>query len=134
MTPSSKCAAELMTRRRNDMRIGSRKAKIRPGIGFGHPKQGLLDLGDGGHRYRAHVIAGRKEMAVEVRPGGKREARLLAAQANTHHGLPSTRNQAHRGAQILLLDPETRVLADREIARRTGASAPTVGRVEKPHL
>jgi hypothetical protein len=52
-------------------------------------------------------------------------------QANASHGLPLTADEKRAAVQRLLDDPEWRDWSDREIARRTGVSAPTVGRLRQ---
>lgn len=86
-------------------------------------------LSDGRHRIEAHVRKGHDVFPAEVRPGGRRDAIL--------HALTCDRNLARnsadkkKAATLLLLDPEWRQWSDREIARRSGASAPTVGKLRK---
>jgi ParB-like chromosome segregation protein Spo0J len=86
-------------------------------------------LSDGRHRIEAHARKGHDTFPAEVRPGGRRDAIL--------HALSLDRNLARndkdkkKAAKLLLQDPEWRQWSDREIARRTGASAPTVGKLRK---
>ncbi len=86
-------------------------------------------LSDGRHRIEAHIRKGYDSFPAEVRAGGRRAAVL--------HALTCDRNLVRNGAdkkkaaKLLLLDPEWRQWSDREIARRSGASAPTVGKLRK---
>lgn len=74
-------------------------------------------LADGFHRLRAHEIADREEIAVEVRQGTQRDAVLHSAGANATHGLRRTREDKRRAVARLLEDAEWQQWSDREIAR-----------------
>jgi len=85
-------------------------------------------LADGFTRLRAHQIAGRKTIEVEVIAGGRRDAILYAISANLIHGSSAKPADRKRAALTLLRDPEwRREMSDREIARRVGISPSTVG-------
>ena len=90
-------------------------------------------LADGWHRVEAHRRARRETILAEVvgplsEAGGdpRRTAILLAAGANTRHGLRRTRADVARACELLLRDPEWAQWSDREIARRVGCHHQTV--------
>lgn len=86
-------------------------------------------IGDGFHRFRAAVAAGREEILVEVRQGGLREARFHAAAANVTHGLPRTNDDKRLSVQLMLKDREWRRWSDHQIALHCGVSQPFAGKV-----
>ena len=88
-------------------------------------------LADGFHRYEAHKVAGRAEIAAQVHDGGRREALLFAAGANAAHGLRRTQEDKRRAILALLTDPEWKEWSDREIARRTATSDKTVAKLRR---
>jgi len=63
-------------------------------------------LADGFHRHRAHLQAGKKKIAVEVRQGTRREAMLHSVGANSDHGLRRTNEDKRRAVITLLNDAE----------------------------
>jgi len=78
----------------------------------------VFRLADGWHRCRAHELAGKTEIACEVRAGGEREARLYAVGANASHGARRTKADRWRAVEMLLRDPAWAVWSDREIAKQ----------------
>jgi hypothetical protein len=88
-------------------------------------------LADGFHRLDAHQKARLAEIAVDLRAGTRRDAKLFAAGANATHGLRRTQADKVRAITALLSDPEWRDWSDREIARRTGTSDKTVAKVRR---
>jgi hypothetical protein len=94
----------------------SNGAKFPPVIVF--KEGGVYRLADGWHRCRAHELAGKTEIACDVRPGGEREARLYAVGANASHGARRTKADRWRAVEMLLLDPAWAVWSDREIAKQ----------------
>ncbi len=88
-------------------------------------------LGDGFHRHKAHSQAhgSGKEIATEVRQGTRRDAILCAVGANATHGLPRTNQDKRNAIATLLRDEEWSQWSDREIARVTHTTHPTVAKV-----
>lgn len=79
-------------------------------------------LGDGFHRLRAHVQAGRKHIEAEVIQGDQREAILFSVGANARHGWRRSREDARRAVWTLLADPEWTRWSNMEIARTCAVS------------
>lgn len=90
---------------------------------------GYLVLVDGWHRLRAQDACDREEVAVEIRQGTHQDALLYAIQANQAHGLPLRTADRMNMARAILGDEHLHQLTDREIARRTGLSPTTVGKI-----
>ena len=88
-------------------------------------------LADGFHRYHAAKQLALAELAVDVRKGDARAARLHAASANATHGLPRTNEDKRRAVLLLLNDQEWAQWSDREIARRCMVSDRMVNNVRK---
>ena len=88
-----------------------------------------LWLADGFHRYEAMLRTMDHTVQATVYAGSRRDAEEYAAICNARHGLPLS-NEDKRAAsrRLLKLHPEW---SDREIARRVGASHPTVGKVRR---
>lgn len=78
-------------------------------------------------RRRAHELAEKKTIRVQVKAGTRRDAILYAMEDNLKHGLPLKPADRKRMARILLCDEEWRGFSDREIARRCGLHHTTVG-------
>jgi hypothetical protein len=102
-------------------------AKMPPIVVF--KEGGVFRLADGWHRCRAHEIAGKTEIAAEVRAGGEREARLFAVGANASHGARRTKADRWRAVEMLLRDPAWAVWSDREIAKQAAVDPKFVGPV-----
>jgi len=83
---------------------------------------GKLHLADGHHRVAAHRKLGSGNVAAQVQPGTREDARLYAIGANATHGLPRTNEDKRRAARMLILDDKYASEPDREIARRTATS------------
>lgn len=98
--------------------------------------KGVHLLGDGFHRCAAAELAGLTEIAVDVRPGGRREALLHAAKANAEHGLRRTNQDKRRAVELVLKSfPKW---SDRKIGDACGVDGKTVANVrsstaEIPH-
>ncbi|RVD26600.1 MULTISPECIES: hypothetical protein [unclassified Mesorhizobium] len=75
-------------------------------------------LADGFHRYEAHVMAGKKKIAAEIKQGTRRDAILFSVGANATHGLKRTRADKRRAVETLLNDPDWSSWSDWEIARK----------------
>lgn len=88
-------------------------------------------LADGFHRVDAHEEAGEDFVEAIVRPGGEREARLFAAQANKAHGVRRTNADKRRAVEILIKDTEWRQWSDRRIAEHCGVGPDLVADVRR---
>lgn len=77
-------------------------------------------LADGFHRYHAAQAAGRESINAHVTGGQFRDALLIAAGANTEHGLRRTNADKRRAVEMLLGDPACATWSNREIARHCG--------------
>lgn len=86
-------------------------------------------LADGFHRHAAHVQAGIKKIAAELRQGTARDAILHSVGANAVHGLRRSRADTWRAVETLLRDPEWSAWSNREIARRCNVSDKTVASI-----
>jgi ParB-like chromosome segregation protein Spo0J len=92
---------------------------------------GAHRLADGFHRVRAHELAGKAEVPVELREGDRRAALLFATGANAGHGARRNKNDVRRAVRALLGDAEWREWSDREIAAQCAVSPTTVGKLRK---
>lgn len=106
----------------NDEAVADYAATIREGTDF-PPIVVFHDgkhhwLADGFHRYHAYRQAGAVEIAVDVREGTKRDAKLFSAGANGDHGLRRTNADKRSAVAILLDDAEWSTWSNSEIARR----------------
>jgi len=89
-----------------------------------------LLLVDGWHRLAAHQQLGRATAEVAIYAHGTRTTALLAAiAANQAHGLPLRYADRANMAMALLANEDLRKSSDRELARITGLSPTTVGRL-----
>jgi len=89
-----------------------------------------LLLVDGWHRLAAHQQLGRATAEVAIYAHGTRTTALLAAiAANQAHGLPLRYADRANMAMALLANDDLRKSSDRELARITGLSPTTVGRL-----
>lgn len=89
----------------------------------------LYWLADGYHRREAAVGAGLLKIPVIVFEGGRRDAQLYAMGANAEHGARRTARDKRRAVSTLLIDEEWGQWSDREIARRTRVTHPTVAAI-----
>lgn len=89
---------------------------------------GTLRLGDGRHRWHAHIRAFGENtpLVCEVREGGYRDAFLDAAGSNISHGLPATQDQRIANLRRLAEDDEWSTWSARAMARQVGLSPTTV--------
>lgn len=84
---------------------------------------------DGRHRLRAASLRGDTDIEVRCFDGDEDDAFVLAVRLNVHHGLPLTLSERKSAA--------TRIVAsyphwsDRTVARCTGLSAKTVGKLRR---
>lgn len=88
-------------------------------------------LADGFHRYHAALKLQAPQVEADVKQGARRDAVLYSVGANATHGLRRTNEDKRRAVMVLLEDEEWCEWSDREIARRAGVSAPTVGALRK---
>jgi hypothetical protein len=108
------------------MRAG---ASFPPIVVFRDAKAGHCWLADGFHRTAAAELAGLAEIAADVREGGRRDALLHAASANSAHGLRRT-NADKRHAVVLVLKSFPK-WSDRKIGDACGVDHKTVGAARK---
>lgn len=100
-------------------------ATFPPVVVFRDPK-GTHWLADGFHRTAAAELAGLAEIATDVREGGRREALLHAASANSAHGLRRTNADKRRAVALVLASfPKW---SDRRVADACGVSPTSVGK------
>lgn len=88
-------------------------------------------LADGYHRKRAHRIAGRLTMPVEVRQGTERDAFMYALGANGGHGLRRTREDNRRVVRMALADEVLGELSSRELAKVCNVTHTLVQRIRR---
>lgn len=86
---------------------------------------------DGHHRLEAHRRFGSEDVKVHKVRGSMDLARMLAARANTKHGLKRSNEDKRRQIRICLETAEGGKWSDREIARWCGVSADLVGSVRR---
>lgn len=80
-------------------------------------------LADGFHRVAAAKKLGRDSIRAEVKRGGRDEAMVYAASANTTHGVPLTQKERRAAVERLLRMTKK---SQRQIAREMGMTHPTV--------
>ncbi|MBK8990144.1 MAG: ParB N-terminal domain-containing protein [Chloroflexi bacterium] len=83
-------------------------------------------LSDGYHRTIAAAAEGWFQIPCDVRQGTRRDAVLASVAANADHGLRRNQADKRRAIETLLRDDEWGQWSDREIARRTNTTHPTV--------
>lgn len=88
-------------------------------------------LGDGFHRYFAHLKAGKEGIAADVTNGTQRDAILHSLSANALHGLRRTNADKRKAVTILLQDFEWQEWFNSEIARHCHVSLPLVAQIKK---
>lgn len=79
-------------------------------------------LGDGFHRCAAAELAGLADVAVDVRAGGRLEALLFAASANSTHGRPRSSDDKRKAVLALRAEPEWARRSARWIAEQCKVS------------
>lgn len=82
---------------------------------------------DGMHRLRVAQFRGETEVRIEYFEGTELEAFIRGVELNVTHGLPLTRADRETAAARIIESSD--VWSDRAIARMTGLSAPTVGKI-----
>jgi Holliday junction resolvasome RuvABC endonuclease subunit len=88
-------------------------------------------LADGFHRVEAAILAGFKEVEVDLKTGSHRDAVLYAVGANTAHGLRRTNADKKLAITRLLQDSEWGQWSDRYIGKLTGTSHKSVGKLRE---
>lgn len=88
-------------------------------------------LGDGFHRYFAHLKAGKEGIATDVVNGTQRDALLYSVSANALHGLRRTNADKRKAVTIMLQDFEWQEWSNSEIARQCHVSPPLVAQLRK---
>jgi hypothetical protein len=99
-----------------------------PVIIFRDP-DGMNWLADGWHRVRAHELAERADIAIDLREGTRRDAMLYAAGANARHGARLTNACKRKAVTALLADPEWSKEIDEWIGEKCGTSREFVNRL-----
>lgn len=84
--------------------------------------RGVHWLADGFHRTEGAELAGLTEIAVERRPGSRKDALLFAAGANAIHGRPRSPSDKRRAVSLLLAEPTWAKRADNWIAKHANVS------------
>ena len=82
---------------------------------------------DGMHRLRVAQLRGDLEIRIEYFDGTELEAFVRAVELNVTHGLPLTRADREAAAAHIIESSDR--WSDRAIAKMTGLSAPTVGKI-----
>lgn len=126
------CQARAAT---NDEVVADYAEKIGAGVKF-PPAIVFFDgshywLADGFHRHDAATEAGEDFLLCDVREGGRRDAQLYAAGANSDHGLYRSSADKRRAVGLLLNDAEWRRWSDRRIADHCGVSNKLVATVRR---
>lgn len=88
-------------------------------------------LADGYHRHEAQSRRGDAEVYVDLRKGGRRDAQLYGAGANSRHGLPRSRADKRRAVLRLLADEEWGQWSDRRIADAAAVSHTMVANLRR---
>ena len=83
-------------------------------------------LADGFHRYFARKSHGAPDIECEIHEGTVREAIIFAMTANDKHGLRPSLQDRRNACSRLLKDEEWAQWSDREIARISGLSRPSI--------
>lgn len=81
-------------------------------------------LADGWHRLKAHEVAKRDKIRVQILPGSPRDALFFAVGANSKHGKQRTLADKERAVLLLLNDSEWAKMSDSEILRTVKISDP----------
>jgi hypothetical protein len=122
----------------NSERVSEYADRLKAGDAFPPPVvffDGELHwLGDGFHRIEAHVTNGRARLECEVRKGGKADAILFGAAANTKHdkgGLYRSNADKRHAVRMVLgaLGEKGEEWSDRRIADACGVGNALVGEV-----
>src|SRR4029078_12519290 len=88
-------------------------------------------LGEGFMRYLAAFYREENELAVDLRPGTRKDALLYALQSNFSHGLPRPRAEKRECVEKLLIDEAYDEMSDEWFAQACNVSRTFVARVRK---
>ncbi|WP_441247681.1 ParB/RepB/Spo0J family partition protein [Kitasatospora sp. McL0602] len=94
--------------------------------------RGSMRIVDGMHRLRVAQLRGDTEVRVQYFDGTESEAFIRAVQLNVTHGLPLSLADREAAAARIVVSNDS--WSDRSIARMTGLSAPTIGRIRARSL
>jgi ParB-like chromosome segregation protein Spo0J len=86
-------------------------------------------VADGFHRIKAAQLAGLTEIEADISDGGLREAVLIAAGANSSHGLRRTLEDRRKAVRMVLADEEWAQWSDVEVARICKVSRELVAKI-----
>jgi len=86
---------------------------------------------DGFHTIQAHEFRGVAQLEVQVTDGTRRDAVLMAVQANASHGARRTSADKRRAIETMLRDGEWGRWSDQKIAAQCHADPKTVGTVRR---
>ncbi len=127
--PARGIKSETVAEYRDAMERG---AEFPPSVVF-HDDSRLLHIWWGGdhHRVAAALEVKRRgfKLAVEIREGGKDDARLYAAGANSDHGRPRTDKEKWSAVETVLGLPACKRWSNRRIAEHVDVSHPFVAKV-----
>jgi hypothetical protein len=91
-------------------------------------------LTDGFHRYHAFKLLGIREIRVNCRNGGLRDAQIEALKANCQHGKPLTNDDKRNKVKMALKIEGFSGKSDRELAEICNVSTPFVSSVRDPKV
>ena len=86
-------------------------------------------LADGFHRFHAHRQSDKASIAVDVRPGTVRDAKLYSFGANGRHGQRPTNADKRKSVSEMLADSEWATWSQHKIAETCGVSAGFVSKM-----
>ena len=86
-------------------------------------------LADGFHRFHAHNQADKASIAVDIRPGTVRHAKLYSFGANGRHGQRPTNADKRKSVSEMLADSEWVTWSQHKIAETCGVSAGFVSKM-----
>ena len=89
-------------------------------------------LADGFHRLFGYKAADRAALPCDIRAGTQRDAILFACGANSAHGLRRTNADKRKAVTMLLADPESAKLSNRDVAKHCGVTHTLVNDVRNP--
>ena len=88
-------------------------------------------LAHGFHRFDAHELFGRTEIACVVHEGSYRDAMLFALSCNATNGIRRKNEDKEKAVKAVLEDPEWKQYSDRKIAEMCCVSQPFVGKIRR---
>jgi ParB-like chromosome segregation protein Spo0J len=122
-------ASGIRTRTVSDYAVAMQGGASFPPIVVFLDREGTFWLADGFHRTAGAERAGLTEIAADVRAGGRHDALLYAASANSMHGVRRTSKDKRRAVELVL--QEFPHATDRWVAERCGVDHKTVGAVRR---